>query len=88
MFKAFQVLLLFFSISADLHGLLAPEESPIKAEKTSSHILKTLLDITRPQNLLIHPKIFRNCISKRPRQPPKHNEHLFTIIYYLLKLLD
>ena len=37
----------FFSISADLHGPLAPEQSPNR--KTSSHVLKTLLqDITTP----------------------------------------
>ena len=39
--------LALFSISADLHGPLAPEQSPNR--KTSSHVLKTRLqDITTP----------------------------------------
>ena len=61
------------TISADLHGLMAPEESlhlknhcPCCQNPLSKHY-KTL------QLNLLYLKIFGNFISERLRQPPKHN---------------
>ena len=62
--------------SADLHGFLAPEESPQKLGKPRAMLSKTLsLNVTRSDLTLtfLNLKIFRNFVCEKPRQPPRHN---------------
>ena len=63
------------TISADLHGLLAPEEFlHLKNYRPccQKHSLWTSQDLTT----LLYLKIFGNFICERPRQPPKHNSEI------------
>ena len=66
-------ILLFFPISADRHGLLAPEESSSKLENqfpcSQKHSFQTLQDL----RTCLYLKIFPNFICGRQGQPLKHN---------------
>ena len=68
--KKFPCISNFAISSADLHGILAPEES-IKLEKPVPMLFKLQF-----LKLLIYENISNFSASAWPRKPPKHNSQL------------
>ena len=63
--------LAFLSISADFHGLLAPEDW-IASVKLENQFLGQFSKTDSFYIVPLYLKLFPNFVSERPRKPPKH----------------